>query len=233
MRKIFFVGLLVLTSVPSFAQYYYDRSKVKAKSFRDGTNDFTKYISLSWDFNVPLSNTQFINSASSAGMRLSYRKRLNDIDNLWAGFEFGTASYSQYFSYQTYSSPTSATSSDFYNYANTYSFACSIDYFFVPMEKKFFPYVGLSIGAASTNFTQYYNVNKASDNAWGVQLRSEVGILASLKTNSAWKVKASAHFEYASNTSAFAKNNFLLLRESEYKNFMNTGFQFGIVKMIQ
>jgi hypothetical protein len=206
---------------------------MKAKSFQEETTDFTKYFSLSWDFNVPLSNTQFINSASSAGVRLSYRKKLNDIDNLWAGFELGAASYSQYYSYQTYFSPTSATSSDFYNYANTYSLTCSIDYFFLPTEKKVAPYLGFSIGAVSTNFTQYYNVNKASDNAWGVQLKPEMGVLASLKNNAAWKIKAAVHYDYASNTSTLAKNNFLLLRGSEYKSFMSVGFQVGIVKMIR
>src|SRR6478736_5392231 len=160
MKKLHFVSLLMITSVSSYAQYYYDRSKVKAKSVQDETKDFTKYISLGWDFNTPLSNIQFINSTSSAGVRLSYRKRLNDVDNLWAGFEFGAASYSQYYSYQTYFSSSSATSSDFYNYVNTYSFTCSIDYFFLPMGEKIAPYLGLSLGAASTNFKQYYNVNE-------------------------------------------------------------------------
>lgn len=233
MRKLFFVSLLMITSVSSYAQYYYDRSKVKAKSVQDETKDFTKYISLGWDFNTPLSNTQFINSTSSAGVRLSYRKRLNDVDNLWAGFEFGAASYSQYYSYQTYFSSSSATSSDFYNYVNTYSLAFSIDYFFLPLEKKIAPYLGLSLGAASTNFTQYYNVNKVNDNAWGVQVKPELGVLASPKTNGAWKIKAAVHYDYASNTTDFVKNDFLLLRGSDYKNFMNVGLQIGIVKMIR
>jgi hypothetical protein len=233
MKKIFFVGLLMITSLSSYAQYYYDRSKVKAKTFQDETNDYTKYISASWDLNIPLSNTQFINSTSSAGIRLSYRKKLNDVDNLWAGFEFGAASYSQYYSYQTYFSPSSATSSDFYNYVSTYSLACSIDYFFLPMERKIAPYLGFSIGAASTNFSQYYNVNKVNNNSWGVQLRPELGVVASFKTNSSWKIKASAHYDYASNSSALEKNNFLLLRGSEYENFMSAGFSVGIVKMIR
>jgi hypothetical protein len=233
MIKIFYIGLLALTSVPSFAQYYNDRSKVKTNTSQDVTDDFTKYISVSWDYNVPLSNTQYINSASSAGIRLSYRKRLNNIDNLWAGIEFGAASYTQYYSYQTYYSSASATSSDFYNYANTYSLAFSIDYFFLPMEKRIAPYVGLSIGAASINFSQYYNVNKVSDNTWGIQVKPELGILASLKTNAAWKLKVGVHYDYASNASDFAKNDFLTLRGSDYKNFMNVGFQVGIVKMIR
>lgn len=235
MRKSFFVGLLMLTCSAGFAQYYYDRSKLKDKSFQNEawTNDFTKYISFSWDFNRPLSNTQFINAPSSTGIRLSYRKRLNDIDNLWAGFDFGVVSYSQYFPYQTYSSSTSATSSDFYNYATAYSLTCSVDYFFLPAEKKIAPFAGLSFGAAAANFTQYYNVNKASDSGWGLQLRSELGVLASFKTNAAWKIKAAVHYDYASNASAFAKNNFLLVRGSGYKNFINAGFQVGIVKMIR
>ena len=137
------------------------------------------------------------------------------------------------YSYQTYFSTSSATSSDFYNYANIYSFSCSIDYFFVSMEKKVAPYLGLSIGAASTNFTQYYNVNKASDGAWGVQVKPELGVLAGLKENSAWKLKAAMHYDYASNTSNFAKNDFLVVRGSEYKNFTSVGFQVGIVKMIK
>lgn len=227
--------LVLLVSSRCFSQYYYDRSKLQPKVILDTarTRDFSKYLSIGWDFNTPLSNTHFINTTSAAGIRLSYRKKLSDMDNLWVGYELGAVSYSQYFPYQTYYSTSSAVSSDFYNYTTVYSLACAFEYFFLPMERKIVPFAGLSVGAAATDFKQYYNVNKATDNVWGMQLRPELGILASLKKNSSWKLKLAAHLDYASNTSKLAKNNFFLLGGGEYKNFVNVGFQVGVVRLIK
>ena len=194
---------------------------------------YTKYLSLSWDINTPLSNRQFLGNASATGIKLSYRKRLSDFDNIWGGIDLGLVGYSQHFPYQTYYSSSAATSADFYNYATNFSVTCSIDYLLVPTEKKLIPFVGLALGGASTNFTQYYNVNTATDHAWGLLVRPEAGVIAGFKANSAWRLKAGLHYDFASNTSTFAKNNFLLLRGSEYKNFINAGVELGLVKMIR
>src|SRR5579871_2319236 len=138
MRKGFFVAVVLLISHACLAQYYYDRSKLPSKAMQNETvtsttSDFMRYVSIGWDFNAPLSNTQFVGATSSAGVRISYRKRINDVDNLWVGFDFGAVSYSQYVPYRTYfsTSTAAATSTDFHNYATVYTITCNLDYFFL------------------------------------------------------------------------------------------------------
>jgi hypothetical protein len=48
-----------------------------------------------------------------------------------------------------------------------------------------------------------------------------VGALFGFKENSPWRIKAAAHYDFATNTSS----------DFGYKNFMTMGFQVGIVKM--
>lgn len=208
------------------AQYYYDRSKNPDKntgkiSTPKTGRDFDHFFFLSWDNNTPLSNPDFISQASSLGTKFGYRKRINDEDKLWVGGDFGWAVYKQYIPTQTYTSGTQSVTTDLYNYAYNYSLSLNVDYFFLPMEKVFCPYAGLGLGVAYDKFSQYFNVYGADATTWGFLARPEVGILIGFKENSPWRIKAAYHYDYASNTST----------DFGYKNFTNTGFQVGLVKM--
>ncbi len=223
MKNIFLTMVLVGTCfIISNAQYYYDRSKnpdkvIKQKSGRD----FDHFFFLSWDGNTPASNPDFIKEASSLGTKLGFRKRINEDDKLWVGGDFGWAVYKQYIPTQTYTSGTQSVTTDLYNYSYNYSLSANLDYFFLPMEKILVPYAGLGIGVAYDKFTQYYNIYGSTGSSWGFLVRPEAGILIGFKENSSWRVKAAFHYDYASNTST----------DFGYKNFINYGFQVGLVKM--
>ncbi len=235
MKKLFLVTMVSLGFVViAQAQYYYDRSKNPDKvpsqpkrqnrSQSSNSGDYSKFFFASWDGNNPMSNSSFINNFSSLGTRFGFRKRINDVDNIWIGGDFGEAVYHQHFPYQTYAtSSTQSVSTDLYNYSYNYGVTVNIDYFFFPMEKIINPYVGIGIGAAYDKFAEYYNINSSAGDSWGLLIRPEAGILVGFKQNSPWRVKAAVHYDYASNTnSSFG-----------YKNFINTGLQIGIVKMIR
>ncbi len=224
MKKVFLFVFLGLGCSSLNAQYYYDRSKNPDKTNVQEPKtgrDFDTFYFLSWDNNTPLSNTEYIGNASNLGTKLGFRKRLNDIDRLWAGADFSWAVYKQYFPYQTYTFGTKSVSTDLYDYTYNYSLTAHIDYFFVPMEKKITPLVGFGVGLAYNKYAQFYNIFGSNANSWGLQLRPEAGVLVGFKENSSWRIKAAVHYDYASN-----KNT-----EFGYKNFLNYGWQIGIVKM--
>ena len=225
MKKTFVALMaMLLFFAQAKAQYYYDRSKnpdKKVKVIEKSGRDFDTFYFLSWDNNQPSSNTNFVSSASSLGSKLGFRKRLNNVDRLWAGADFGWAVYKEYFPYTTYTTGTRSLSTDLYNYVYSYNLGATIDYFIFPMERLVVPYGGLTIGAAYDKFAQYYNVYGSSGNSWGLLLRPEVGVLIGFKENASWRIKAAFHFDYSTNSN----------KDFGYKSFTNTGFQIGIVKM--
>ncbi len=224
MRRIIFVlSLVVLLCFSVQAQYYYERPKSPNNEIgKKPSRDFDRFYFFSWDINKPTSNTDFVNQTSSLGTRLGLRKRLSQEDKLWGGVDLGWAVYKQYFPYQTIQLPNQqAISTDWYDYVYCLNLTASVDYFFLPMEKVFTPYAGFGFGASYNKFSQYYNINEGSGTSWGLLLRPEAGFLVGFKKNSSWRVKAAFHYDYASN-----KNS-----DFGYKNFINYGFQVGIVKM--
>lgn len=206
------------------AQYYYDRTKNPDKIVVQKTStgrDFDHFFYFSWDLNKPLSNDKFISNSSNTGTKFGFRKRLNEEDKLWVGGDFGWAVYKQYVPTQTYTVGTQSLTTDLYNYTYNYSLVANIDYFFLPMKGLFVPYAGLGIGGSYVKFAQYYNIYGTTGDSWGVMIRPEAGILLGFKESSPWRIKAAYHYDYSSNTNS----------DFNYKNFMNTGIQVGIVKM--
>lgn len=232
MKNFFLVTVICLVYQNIvWGQYYYDRSKnpdrntglkQQQETQDKPSRDFDHFFFLSWDGNQPKSNTSFIANSSSLGTRLGFRKRINDQDNIWVGVDGGWSVYNQYVPYQTYAvSNTQTISTDLYNYSYNYSLTANIDYFILPMQRIFAPYVGVGVGGAYDKFATYYNISGSSSGSWGLLLRPEVGFLLGFKVNSSWRLKAAYHYDYGTNQNS----------DFGYKNFINTGFQIGIVKM--
>ncbi len=237
MKKLFLIAFFSIGFGASIrAQYYYDRSKNPDKipaqpnkpqnqPIKTPRNygEYSKFFFASWDGNKPMSNTSFIDKFSGLGTRIGFRKRLNSEDKFWVGGDFSWAVYNQYVPYQTYTSGTQSVSTDMYNYSYNYGVTVNIDYFFFPMDKLFVPYLGFGVGVAYDKFNQFYNIYGNSPKAsWGLLVRPEAGFLVGFKKNSGWRIKAAAHFDYASNTNS----------TYGYKNFINTGVQIGVVRML-
>jgi hypothetical protein len=242
MKKLFLIIAVSVVFIGNTkAQYYYDRSKNPEKAPNQpkqprtqssSSGSYSKFFFASWDGNKPMSNASFINQSSSEGFKLGYRKRINDEDKLWVGFDLAEAVYNQYIPYQTYNFGTQSVSTDLYHYAYNYSATINIDYLFFSMEKLFVPYAGLGLGASYIKFSEYYNIYGTSVDSWGFLVRPEVGILIGFKPNSPWRLKAAVHYDYASNSYNFY-NNGSFIASTNYNNFINAGYQIGIVKMLR
>ncbi|MBS1490051.1 MAG: hypothetical protein JSS93_05960 [Bacteroidetes bacterium] len=225
MKKFFFLFAFIMTAVAVQAQYYYDRSKNPDRNVKKTDNltgrDFDQYFFLSWNYSQSLSNPNYINTPSPLGLKLGFRKRLNDVDRLWAGGDVSYNVYRQYYPYQTYTSGTQSTSTDLYNYTYSYSVTANIDYFFLPQDKMIVPYASVGLGVAANKFARYYNIYDGASTAWGVQIRPEAGLLVGFAKNAAWRMKAGVYYGYASSKST----------TYGFNSFLNMGFQVGVVKM--
>jgi hypothetical protein len=97
----------------------------------------------------------------------------------------------------------------------------NIDYLFLPVDKVAVPYAGLGLGLAYDKFAQYYNIYGGTGDSWGLMARPEAGVLVGFGSNSSWRIKLAAHYDYATNNNS----------DFGISGFSSVGVQFGIVKM--
>jgi hypothetical protein len=185
-------------------------------SVRIYAQDYDRLFSISLDVNKPLSNTDFIGNTSGRGFKIGYRQIINE--HFLVGADLNSATFKDYAPRETYTSSTGALTTDFYKYAYTYGLTLSGDYLFFP-EKRLQPFAGLGIGASYIDYTQYYNIFSANDIRWGVLIRPEAGAILRLGKYSSWGIQGVIHYDFSSAKSA----------DFEYNNFMNVGFQIGLV----
>lgn len=177
---------------------------------------FDKTYSLALDINKPLSNTDFVNQVSARGFKFGYREMINE--RIFGGIDFTNTTYDSYEPRKTYTSGTSAITTDLYNYAYSYGLTLSFDYFF-KIEQKLMPYAGLGVGASYINYSQYFNVYSNKYDSWGVLVRPQAGVIYRLKEDAGWALQAAVHYDYSS-----AKS-----QELDLKAFQNMGVQVGVI----
>jgi opacity protein-like surface antigen len=177
---------------------------------------YDKMFFVGWNVNTPLVNKEFVGKSSTSGARLGYREMIREkfaigVDLTWATFE-------DYVPRQTYYTSGSALTTDFNNYANNYGALLTGDYYFFT-EKKVMPYVGLGAGVAYNSYKKYYNVYTDGDNSVGFMARPTAGVWLKFSERKNWAINAGVHFDFST-----AKS-----KDLGYKNFMNAGFELGLM----
>jgi hypothetical protein len=174
------------------------------------------YFYFALDINKPLSNTQWVDATSAAGVKAGYRIFITP--KFSAGLDVGTATFDQYNPTETHQNGNGATTTDFFKYIYSYSAVVSGQYnFSVGNGERFFPYVGLGLGANNNEYVVYYNIYQDTDASWGFLARPEAGILA--RIGRSFGVMAAIHYDYSTNKS----NRF------DYSGFSSAGIQVGVV----
>lgn len=201
MKKLTYIGfaLLLLASTACMSQ------------------DFDRYVSVSWDFNQPLTNTNWIKEGSGLGAKIGYHKMLND--RFAVGVDAAWAVYRHYEPTTTFINNDGAITTDYFNYIYSYSFMASGNYFLPSSSKKLMPFVGLGLGASQSKFVQYYNVYTDKDQSWGFIARPEVGLLVPFGGKLGLQV--AAHYDYT--TAGSDRFN--------YSGFSHFGVSVGLVSM--
>lgn len=179
-----------------------------------------KYIYLSLDASMPLSNTDWIDDATFAAGKIGYRGFIRP--NFSAGLDIGWANFDQYEPTSTKQNPTGAITTDYFHYIYNYSGVVSGQYYFKDEdEDRFFPYAGLGLGANTNEYVLYYNIYEDAERSWGFLARPEIGLLFRFSERSSLGIIAALHYDYSTNKSG----------KFDYSNFSSVGFQLGIMSM--
>lgn len=177
---------------------------------------FEKMVFIGWNANTPLVNKDFAGKSSSRGARLGYRQLIQE--KVALGVDVVWATYEDYVPRRTYVSNGSALTTDFTNFANTYGVMLTGDYYFFE-EKKVMPYVGLGAGVGYNSYNRYYNVYAANDSKFGFMARPTAGAWIKFSERKNWGLNAAVHYDFST-----AKSE-----RYGYNNFMNVGFELGLV----
>lgn len=179
--------------------------------------DFDRYFSIGWNANKPLSNTSWIEEGSARGLKLTYRKLLND--RFAVGMDFSWAVYDEYQPTVTIEHSGGAITSDYFKYMYHYGLTLSGQYFLPVESRKLMPYAGLGLGVAYNRYTLFYNFYSESEEKYGFLGRPEIGVL--FPFGGRVGANLSAHYDFSTAASDYFG----------YSNFSNVGFSLGIVFM--
>jgi hypothetical protein len=180
------------------------------------------YFYVNWNGNIPLSSTEYIDNFSSRGARVGYRKFIGMGKRFSAGLDFNWGQYDQYKPKETFVNETGAITTDYYNYIYQYGLTVSGQYYF-PLgdNDRFFPYVGLGLGANRNEYTVYYNIYTDTDEVFGFLARPEAGIFVGVGERRKVGFMAVVHYDFSTNST----------ERFDYSNFSSLGFQLGIVML--
>ncbi len=179
--------------------------------------DFDRYFYVSWDYNIPLTNTNWVGDPSARGYKLGYRKFISQ--RFLVGLDFSQSVYDQYEPPTTFVSGDGAITTDYFKYIYSYGITLNGQYFLPVGNSKILPYVGLGVGAAFNRYAMYYNIYTEDDSSWGFLGRPEVGVLFAFSGKVGATV--SAHYDYTT-----ARSDYF-----DLSNFNHYGFNVGIVFM--
>jgi opacity protein-like surface antigen len=173
------------------------------------------YLYVGLDISKP-STPDFVNETSANGIKIGYRFFVSD--RFSVGIDFNRNIYDQYQPKQTFSTENGHLTTDYFTYIYSFGVAASGQYNF-NLNDKFFPYVGLGLGALNNEYVIYYNIYKEGDQHWGFVVRPEAGIIAKLGRSVG--AFASITYDYTTNKSEYF----------ELDKFSTVGFQLGLVLM--
>lgn len=180
------------------------------------------YFYVNWNANKPLSSTDYIDNTSGRGAKIGFRKFIGAERRFSAGVDFNWAQYDEYKPRETFVNESGAITTDYFNYIYQYGLTVSGQYYFPLGEKdRFFPYVGIGLGANRNEYNVYYNIYNDTDRVFGFLARPEAGILVRIGERRRMGVMAAVHYDYSTNKSDVF----------EYDNFSSVGLQVGIVML--
>ncbi len=179
------------------------------------------FFYLSWNYQVPLSNTDWLDASSARGGKIGYRFFVLE-DRLTMGVDLSWITFNQYQPTQTFQQDNGAITTDYFKFIYNYGATLSAQYYFPVSDRKIlFPYAGLGLGANYNDFTLYYNIYSDSYTSWGFLARPEAGIVVRFGAYRSLGAIAAVHYDYSTNKN----ENF------DYSSFNTVGFKLGVVLM--
>jgi opacity protein-like surface antigen len=185
-------------------------------SFSAGAQLHSSAFHVGWSILKPLSDKDYIDKTSAAGMRIGYSKFLNN--KFGVGLEGAYATLNDYIPRQTYEYPGGAYTTDFHTYLYYFTLMANAQYYIV-QGKHFIPYASLGMGIAFSEYRIFYNVYADNDSRQSFTVRPEVGTLFKVKEYSNWGFKGAVSYDFAANRSSYF----------DVKDFSAIGLNIGVV----
>lgn len=178
------------------------------------------FFYISWNPQIPTSETQWISDAATSSFKVGYRAFPGNSNRFSIGVDVNATTFAQYLPTETFVSGNNTLTTDYFNYIYQYGFTASGQYYWPLGEgEHFFPYAGIGLGANFNEYTRYYNIYDETDNNWGFLVRPEVGMLVRFGGRRAPGILAGVHYDWSTNRS----------EQFNYENFSALGFQLGVV----
>jgi opacity protein-like surface antigen len=185
-------------------------------SFSSWAQIYSNAFHLGWTTLKPLSDKEFIDKTSSAGLRLGYTKFVNE--RFGYGFEGSYSTLNDYIPLQTYTYPGGAYTTDFHPYLYYFTLMANAQYYFT-QGRFIIPYASVGMGVAFTEYSLFYNAFEDSDSQASFAVRPEIGTIFRFGEYARWGIKVAGSYDYTS-----SKNEYF-----ELDNFTALGFQVGVV----
>jgi hypothetical protein len=178
-----------------------------------------RYLYFAWNYNQPLSNTDFIKDGTSAGAKLGYRSQIRE-SRFMVGVDINWATYNEYAPEETFSSPGRDFTTDYFKYVYNYGIAVSGQYTFPVGESRIItPYVGVGLGYSYNLYRIYYNVFEEEESDGGFLMRPEAGAVVKFGKRRALGLITAINYDFATSKSA----------DYGYDNFSAFGFKLGLI----
>lgn len=156
------------------------------------------YFGVGYNITQPLNNS-FTDKTGFSGGHIEAEYY---IDNTYSvGFNAGWNTLLKYIPTKTYSliSEPGAITTDMYNSVFNTAYTLFGRYHF-KQNNRFKPFVGLALGAQSTEYAQYYSIYQEVKNSWGFVARPEVGTVIRISKNNRTNLIVGLDYSYATNS---------------------------------
>lgn len=178
-----------------------------------------RYLYFAWNYNQPLSNTDFIKDGTAAGAKLGFRSQIRE-SRFMVGVDINWATYNQYAPEETFSSPGRDFTTDYFKYIYNYGIAVSGQYTFPVGESRIItPYVGVGLGYSYNLYRIYYNVFEEEETDGGFMARPEAGAVVKFGKRRSLGLITAISYDYSTSKS----------EDYGYDNFSAFGFKLGLI----
>ncbi len=173
------------------------------------------YFNADWQFNAPLGNNKFANTASGWGM--NFEGGYYVLPDLAIGAFVNYSTNNKYVSRTTLNIGTTSINTDQQHSVFQLPFGVTAHYRF--NDGIIQPYVGAKVGAEYSKMKSEFYIYEVKDNTWGVYMQPEVGLYIYPWANSVG-FHVAAYYSYATNKG----------QVFDYKmdNRSNIGFRVGL-----
>ncbi len=156
------------------------------------------YFGVGYNITHPLSNT-FTNETGFWGGHIEAEYYIDKTYSV--GFNVGWNTLLKYIPTKTYHLVGEAGDITTDMYHSVYNIPLTLfgRYHFMQTQ-RFKPFVGLALGAQSTQFAQYYSVYEDKQSAWGVVARPELGTVIRISKNDRTNLIVGVDYSFATNS---------------------------------